>query len=207
MWVPSKHFEPKCFQGTRSLRNRRLSSPSRSPIMLAGWTGWFWDTVRAMADFPSQAWLTRWLIDGTVPSQLLLIPKFGISKQSHLVDPHFHLPGHSLSARIKQSIQNALLNNPSLLGRPLDQVQALIIDPVEFIPKQSRRSLFIIIDALDECDDRESITQLIDFIAHIEYFKFLVKILYAYRCNLWFWIRRYVILCLFGSVFIVGKLH
>ena len=78
-------------------------------------------------------------------------------------------------------IENALTEDASLLNRPIDhQFQKLIVDPVTALPKQSHRRM-IIIDALDECEDRESIHQLIEFITHIDYFKFPIDILFTSR--------------------------
>ena len=80
-----------------------------------------------------------------------------------------------------QSIENALIDDPRLLNLPIEQqFQKLIVDPIVALPKQSRRRM-IIIDALDECEDRESIRQLITFTASIDYSKFSVDFLFTSR--------------------------
>ena len=69
----------------------------------------------------------------------------------------------------------------SILKQPIEQqFQKLIINPIAALPKQSHRRM-IIIDALDECEDRESIQQLIEFITRIDYSKFPVDILFTSR--------------------------
>ena len=80
-----------------------------------------------------------------------------------------------------QSIENALIEDASLLKQPIEhQFQKLIINPVAALPKQSHRRM-IIIDALDECEDREPIRQLIEFITRIDYSKFPIDILFTSR--------------------------
>ena len=80
-----------------------------------------------------------------------------------------------------QSIENALIEDESILKQPIEQqFQKLIINPVAALPKQSHRRM-IIIDALDECEDRESIRQLIEFITRVDYFKFPIDILFTSR--------------------------
>ena len=86
-----------------------------------------------------------------------------------------YLPGTT------QSIENALIEDARLLDRPIQhQFQKLIVDPVAALPKQSHRRM-IIIDALDECEDRESIRQLIEFTTNIDYFEFPIDILFTSR--------------------------
>ena len=80
-----------------------------------------------------------------------------------------------------QSIENALTKDARLLNRPIEhQFQKLIVDPVAALPKQSHRRM-IIIDALDECEDRESIRQFIEFTTNIDYFEFPIDILFTSR--------------------------
>ena len=80
-----------------------------------------------------------------------------------------------------QSIENALTEDASLLMQPIEQqFQELIINPVTALPKQSHRRM-IVIDALDECEDRESIRQLIEFVTSIDYFEFPIDILFTSR--------------------------
>ena len=80
-----------------------------------------------------------------------------------------------------KSIENALIEDASILLQPIkQQFQKLIINPVAALPKQSHRRM-IIIDALDECEDRESIRQLIEFITRIDYSKFPIDILFTSR--------------------------
>ena len=84
----------------------------------------------------------------------------------------------------KQSIENALIEDPSLLNRPLErQFQKLIIDPILTLPnpKLLGSPMRIIIDALDECDDRDFIPQLIETITRIDYSKFPVDFLLTSR--------------------------
>ena len=86
-----------------------------------------------------------------------------------------YLPGTT------QSIENALIKDARLLNRPIEhQFQKLIVDPFAALPKQSHRRM-IIIDALDECEDRESIRQLIEFVTRIDYSKFPIDILFTSR--------------------------
>ena len=86
-----------------------------------------------------------------------------------------YLPGTT------QSIENALTEDASLLKKSIEhQFQKLIVDPVAALPKQFHRRT-IIIDALDECEDRESIRQLIEFTTNIDYFKFPIDILFTSR--------------------------
>ena len=81
----------------------------------------------------------------------------------------------------KQSIENALIDNPSLLHQPIEhQFQKLIVDPIVALPKQSHRRM-IIIDALDECEDCEPIRQLITFTASIDYSKFPIDFFFTSR--------------------------
>ena len=80
-----------------------------------------------------------------------------------------------------QSIENALNEDASILKQPIEQqFQKLIINPIAALPKQSHRRV-IIIDALDECEDCESIQQLIEFITRIDYSKFPIDILFTSR--------------------------
>ena len=80
-----------------------------------------------------------------------------------------------------QSIENALIEDARLLNRSIEhQFQKLIVDPVAALPKPSHRQM-IIIDALDECEDRESIRQLIESVTRIDYSKFPVDILFTSR--------------------------
>ena len=80
-----------------------------------------------------------------------------------------------------QSIENALIEDPSLMMQPIEQqFQELIINPVAALPKHSHHRM-IIIDALDECEDRESIRQLIKFVTRIDYSKFPIDILFTSR--------------------------
>ena len=84
----------------------------------------------------------------------------------------------------KQSIENALIEDPSLLNRPLErQFQKLIIDPILTLPnpKLLGSPMRIIIDALDECDDHDFIPQLIETITRIDYSKFPVDFLLTSR--------------------------
>ena len=84
----------------------------------------------------------------------------------------------------KQSIENALIDDPSLLNRPLErQFQKLIIDPILTLPnpKLLGSPMRIIIDALDECDDHDFIPQLIETITRIDYSKFPVFFLFTSR--------------------------
>ena len=80
-----------------------------------------------------------------------------------------------------KSIEKALTEDASILLQPIEQqFQKLIVDPVAALPKQSHRRM-IIIDALDECEDRESIRQLIEFVTRIDYSKFPIEILFTSR--------------------------
>ena len=80
-----------------------------------------------------------------------------------------------------QSIENALIEDASILLQPIEQqFQKLIINPIAALPKQSHRRM-IIIDALDECEDRESIQQFIEFTTNIDYFEFPIDILFTSR--------------------------
>ena len=84
----------------------------------------------------------------------------------------------------KQSIENALIEDPSLLNRPLErQFQKLIIDPILTLPnpKLLGSPMRIIIDALDECDDHDFIPQLIETITRIDYSQFPVDFLLTSR--------------------------
>ena len=84
----------------------------------------------------------------------------------------------------KKSIENALIDDPSLLYRPLEhQFQKLIIDPILTLPnpKLLGSPMRIIIDALDECDDHGFISQLIETITRIDYSKFPVDFLLTSR--------------------------
>ena len=84
----------------------------------------------------------------------------------------------------KQSIENALIEDPSLLSRPLErQFQKLIIDPILRLPnpKLLGSPMRIIIDALDECDDHDFIPQLIETITRIDYSQFPVDFLFTSR--------------------------
>ena len=84
----------------------------------------------------------------------------------------------------KKSIENALIDDPSLLYRPLEhQFQKLIIDPILTLPnpKLLGSPMRIIIDALDECDDHGFIPQLIETITRIDYSKFPVDFLLTSR--------------------------
>ena len=84
----------------------------------------------------------------------------------------------------KQSIENALIDDPSLLNRPVErQFQKLIVDPILALPnpKLLRSPMRIVIDALDECEDHDFITQLIETITRIDYFKFPVDFLFTSR--------------------------
>ena len=86
-----------------------------------------------------------------------------------------YLPGTT------QLIEDALIEDARLLNRPIEhQFQKLIVDPVAALPEQSHRQI-IVIDALDECEDRESIRQLIEFITRIDYSKFPIDILFTSR--------------------------
>ena len=86
-----------------------------------------------------------------------------------------YLPGTT------QSIENALTKDARLLNRPIEhQFQKLIVDPVAALPKQSHRRM-IVIDALDECEDRESIRKFIEFTTNIDYSKFPIDILFTSR--------------------------
>ena len=80
-----------------------------------------------------------------------------------------------------RSIENALIEDARLLNRPIEhQFQKLIVDPVAALPKQSHRRM-IIIDALDECEDRKFIRQFIEFTTNIDYFEFPIDILFTSR--------------------------
>ena len=84
----------------------------------------------------------------------------------------------------KQSIENALTEDPSLLNRPLErQFQKLIIDPILTLPnpKLLGSPMRIIIDALDECEDHDFIPELIKTITRIDYSKFPVDFLLTSR--------------------------
>ena len=84
----------------------------------------------------------------------------------------------------KQSIEDALIEDPSLLNRSLEhQFRKLIIDPILTLPnlKLLGSSMRIIIDALDECDDHDFIPQLIETITRIDYSKFPVIFLLTSR--------------------------
>ena len=75
--------------------------------------------------------------------------------------------------KTKQLIEKALIEDPSLLDRPLEyQFRKLIIEPILNL-KLLGSPMRIIIDALDECDDHDFISQLIETITRIDYSQFL----------------------------------
>ena len=82
----------------------------------------------------------------------------------------------------KQAIEAALIEDPGLLNRNLEhQFQRLLVDPILALPQQNRYRRFIVIDALDECDDHDFIPQFVKLIARIDYSKFPVQFLFTSR--------------------------
>lgn len=82
----------------------------------------------------------------------------------------------------KQTIEESLVNDPSLLNRELQQqFQRLLIDPILALPRRIQSTMFIVIDALDECDDREFIPQLLRLIASIDYSTFPIRFFFTSR--------------------------
>ena len=82
----------------------------------------------------------------------------------------------------KQAIEEALVQDPTLLKRNLGyQFQKLLINPISALPQKDRRTMFIVIDALDECDDHDFISQLVKLITKIDYSTFFIRFLFSSR--------------------------
>ena len=141
--------------------------------MLAGWSGWFrtiCDSLcRSSPVEPFQAPCRHFL--GNQSKGVRLVPTLFYEFTLCMLET-------------KLLIENALIDNPSLLNRPLEhQFQRLIIDPILALPnpKLLGSPMRIAIDALNECDDHEFIPQLIGTIAQIDHSKFPINFLFTGR--------------------------
>ena len=171
--------DSKCFQGTRVQVVQNIDNWSRSPgdrhlTLLDGPAGF---GKSAIARTLAEQWDRFERLAGTF---FFFRNSGDQSKVVRLVstlayDLIRYIP------ETTRSIENALIEDARLLNRPIEhQFQKLIVDPVAALPKQSHRRM-IIIDALDECEDRESIRQFIEFTTNIDYFEFPIDILFTSR--------------------------
>lgn len=68
----------------------------------------------------------------------------------------------------KLAIETALQTDPSIPHQSLeDQFRKLIINPILALNERKFLPMVIVVDALDECDDRHSIAEFIELLSHV----------------------------------------
>lgn len=82
----------------------------------------------------------------------------------------------------KQAIEDALRRDPNLLHRSIDQqFQKLIVEPIKALRKDSNYPVLIVIDAVDECDNVDLISQLVKAITSTDFSQLPVRFLFTSR--------------------------
>ena len=172
----------KCFEGTRVEVVRKIdhwaSSPGNRHLCLLDGPAGFRKSI--IARTVAHRWNTSKRLAGT----FFFFRNSGDQSKGVRLVPTLSYQLTLSMPETKQSIENALIKDPSLLNRPLEhQFQKLIIDPILMLPnpKLLGSPMRIIIDALDECDNHDFIPQLIDTITRINYSKFPVDFLLTSR--------------------------
>ena len=169
----------KCFEGTRVEVVRKIDNWANSPgnrhlCLLDGPAGFGKSAIaRTVAH--------RWNISKRLAGTFFFFRNSGDQSKGVRLVPTLSYQLTLSMPETKQSIENALIEDPSLLNRPLEhQFQKLIIDPILTLPNL-KPPMRIIIDALDECDDHDFIPELIETITRIDYSKFPVDFLFTSR--------------------------
>ena len=172
----------KCFQGTRVEVVKKIDDWADSPgdrhlCLLDGPAGF---GKSAIARTVARRWNHSKRLVGT----FFFFRNSGDQSKGIRLVPTLSYQLTLCMPETKQSIENALIDDPSLLNRSLGrQFQKLITDPISALPnpKLLRSPMRIIIDALDECDDPDFVHQLIKTITRIDYSKFPVDFLFTSR--------------------------
>lgn len=82
----------------------------------------------------------------------------------------------------KQGIEDALRRDPNLLHRSINQqFQKLIVEPIVALRQDPQYPWLMVIDALDECDDSDLISQLVAAIASTDFSRLPVRFLFTSR--------------------------
>ena len=172
----------KCFQGTRVEVVKKIDDWADSPgdrllCLLDGPAGFGKSAIaRTVAH--------RWNRSNLLAGSFFFFRNSGDQNKGVRLVPTLSYQLTLYIPETKRSIKNALINDPSLLSRPLErQFQKLIIDPILALPytKLPGSPMRIVIDALDECDDPDFVPQLIETITRIDYSKFPVDFLFTSR--------------------------
>ena len=172
----------RCLEGTRVEVVREIDDWANSPgnrhlCLLDGPAGFGKSAIaRTVAD--------RWNVSKRLAGTFFFFRNSGDQSKGVRLVPTLSYQLTLCMPETKKSIENALIDDPSLLNRPLErQFQKLIIDPVLTLPnpKLIQFPMRIVVDGLDECDDHDFIRQLIDTIIRIDYSKFPVDFLFTSR--------------------------